>query len=882
MASIDLKALVGRLNGACRGALEAAAGLTLARTHYDIEIEHWLVKLADAADNDIAAILCHYQVDAGRLLADLNRSLDRLKTGNARAPAMSPDVVDAMKQAWLFASVEQGRGQIRSGDLLWALLADEKLSLRTRAATGQVLAIPTEALRRDLASITAGSVEAGAAPLASPGPTLSADQAAGTAGASADDTAALNQYTTDLTAQARAGRIDPILGRDFEIRQVIDILTRRRQNNPILTGEAGVGKTAVVEGFAARIASGDVPPALRGVAIRTLDLGLLQAGAGVRGEFENRLKAVIAAVKASPQPIILFIDEAHTLIGAGGSAGQNDAANLLKPALARGELRTIAATTWAEYKRYFEKDAALSRRFQVVKVEEPDESTAIAMVRGIVATLEKHHGTRILDEAAREAVRLSARYIPSRQLPDKAVSLIDTACARVAMSQTVVPPPIEHRTRRIDLIDTEIGILDREIAMGADHAVRRSEIVAEREQLEDERAELAQRWESEKSLVASINETRAALENPNDSQDKALLRGRLEELDRQLRELQGETPLIFPDVDGHAVAEIVEDWTGIPAGRIRSDEIRTILGLREALERRVVGQSHALEAVAQAIRTSRAKLTDPRKPVGVFLMVGTSGVGKTETALALAELLYGGEQTMTIINMTEFKEEHKVSLLMGSPPGYVGYGEGGILTEAVRRRPYSVVLLDEMEKAHPGVQDVFFQVFDKGRMTDGEGRDVDFKNTVIIMTSNAGSDLISSLYADRDTAPDAPSLAEALQPELVKYFRPAFLGRVTVVPYVPLSDEIIRQIVELQLRRIGQRLNEAYHTEFSYQPALVDAIAARCTESSAGARNIEHILSRSLLPELSAELLARLASGTLIGHVSASIDATGAFQYLIS
>ena len=882
MASIDLKALVGRLNGACRGALEAAAGLTLARTHYDIEIEHWLVKLADAADNDIAAILCHYKVDAGRLLADLNRSLDRLKTGNARAPAMSPDVVDAMKQAWLFASVEQGRGQIRSGDLLWALLADEKLSLRTRAATGQVLAIPTEALRRDLASITAGSVEAGAAPLTSPGPTLSADQAAGTAGASADDAAALNQYTTDLTAQARAGRIDPILGRDFEIRQVIDILTRRRQNNPILTGEAGVGKTAVVEGFAARIASGDVPPALRGVAIRTLDLGLLQAGAGVRGEFENRLKAVIAAVKASPQPIILFIDEAHTLIGAGGSAGQNDAANLLKPALARGELRTIAATTWAEYKRYFEKDAALSRRFQVVKVEEPDESTAIAMVRGIVATLEKHHGTRILDEAAREAVRLSARYIPSRQLPDKAVSLIDTACARVAMSQTVVPPPIEHRTRRIDLIDTEIGILDREIAMGADHAVRRSEIVAEREQLEDERAELAQRWESEKSLVASINETRAALENPNDSQDKALLRGRLEELDRQLRELQGETPLIFPDVDGHAVAEIVEDWTGIPAGRIRSDEIRTILGLREALERRVVGQSHALEAVAQAIRTSRAKLTDPRKPVGVFLMVGTSGVGKTETALALAELLYGGEQTMTIINMTEFKEEHKVSLLMGSPPGYVGYGEGGILTEAVRRRPYSVVLLDEMEKAHPGVQDVFFQVFDKGRMTDGEGRDVDFKNTVIIMTSNAGSDLISSLYADRDTAPDAPSLAEALQPELVKYFRPAFLGRVTVVPYVPLSDEIIRQIVELQLRRIGQRLNEAYHTEFSYQPALVDAIAARCTESSAGARNIEHILSRSLLPELSAELLARLASGTLIGHVSASIDATGAFQYLIS
>ena len=882
MASIDLKALVGRLNSACRRALEAAAGLTLSRSHYDIEIEHWLIKLADAADNDVAAILRHYQIDVGRLLADLNRSLDRLKTGNERAPAMSPDVVDALKQAWLFASVEQSRGQIRSGDLLWALLADDRLALRARAATSQVLGIPAEALRRDFASITAGSAEADAAPLASSGPTASGGEGAGTAPASADQAAALNQYTMDLTARARAGGIDPVLGRDFEIRQVIDILTRRRQNNPILTGEAGVGKTAVVEGFAARIASGDVPPALRGVAIRTLDLSLLQAGAGVRGEFENRLKAVIAAVKASPQPIILFIDEAHTLIGAGGPAGQNDAANMLKPALARGELRTIAATTWAEYKRFFEKDAALSRRFQVVKLEEPDEAAAIAMVRGIIATLEKHHGTRVLDEAAREAVRLSARYIPSRQLPDKAVSLIDTACARVAMSQTVVPPAIEHRTRRIDLINTEIGILDREIATGADHTVRRSEIVAERERMENERAELSERWEAEKSLVASIAETRAALEDGDDGRDKALLRELLGKLDRQLRELQGDNPLIFPVVDGPAVAEIVEDWTGIPAGRIRSDEIRTILTLREALERRVVGQSHALEAVAQAIRTSRAKLTDPRKPVGVFLMVGTSGVGKTETALALAELLYGGEQTMTVINMSEFKEEHKVSLLMGSPPGYVGYGEGGILTEAVRRRPYSVVLLDEMEKAHPGVQDVFFQVFDKGRMTDGEGRDVDFKNTVIIMTSNAGSDLISSLYADPETAPDAAGLAEALRPELAKIFRPAFLGRVTVVPYVPLSDAIIRQIVELQLRRVGQRLHEAYRTEFSYQPTLVDAIAARCTESASGARNIEHILSRSLLPELSAELLARLADGTPIGHVSAGLDDTGAFQYLIS
>lgn len=882
MVSVDLKALVGCLNDACRSALEGAAGLTLSRSHYDIEIEHWLVKLTDGGSNDLAAILRHYDVDTGRFLTDLNRSLDRLKTGNARAPAMSPEIVDAMKQAWLFASVEQGRSQIRSGDLLWALLADEKLALRLRAATSQALAIAPDALRRDFAGITGDSVEAGAA-VATSRRALSGDDKIGEpehAGGNAS--AALSRFTTDLTARAQDGEIDPILGRDTEIRQVIDILTRRRQNNPILTGEAGVGKTAVVEGFALRIASGDVPPALRGVAIRTLDLGLLQAGAGIRGEFENRLKAVIEGVKASLQPIILFIDEAHTLIGTGGSAGQNDAANLLKPVLARGELRTIAATTWGEYKRYFEKDAALSRRFQVVKVDEPDEATAIAMVRGLMHTLEKHHGTRILNEAAQEAVRLSARYIPSRQLPDKAVSLFDTACARVAMSQTVIPPPIEDRTRRIGLIDTEIEVLEHEIAAGADHALRRGELIADRERIEQERSALVRQWESEKPLVAAIAETYAALADAEGRETELRLRDQLKKLGAQLRELQGEVPLIYPVVDGQAVAEVVENWTGIPAGRMQSDEIRTILSLKEALERRVVGQSHALEAVAQAIRTSRARLTDPRKPIGVFLMVGTSGVGKTETALALAELLYGGEQTMTIINMTEFKEEHKVSLLMGSPPGYVGYGEGGILTEAVRRRPYSVILLDEMEKAHPGVQDVFFQVFDKGRMTDGEGRDVDFKNTVIIMTSNAGSELIASLFADPDTAPDAAGLAEALRPELLKHFRPAFLGRVTVVPYLPLSDTVLRQVVELQLQRVGQRLREAYRTDFSYDPTLVDAIAARCTESGSGARNVEHILSRNLLPELSAHLLARLEDGRPITHVSANLDAAGSFQYIIN
>jgi type VI secretion system protein VasG len=683
---------------------------------------------------------------------------------------------------------------------------------------------------------------------------------------------------------------------------VVDILTRRRQNNPILTGEAGVGKTAVVEGFALRIAQGDVPPALKDVIIRTLDLGLLQAGAGVKGEFENRLKSVIEEVKASPKPIIVFIDEAHQLIGAGGSAGQGDAANLLKPALARGELRTIAATTWAEYKKYFEKDAALTRRFQVVKVEEPSEPLAIAMVRGIVDTLEKHHRIRILDEAVEAAVKLSARFIPSRQLPDKAVSLIDTACARVAMSQAAMPAPLEDRVRRIELIDTELAILDREMAAGADHGAKKGELLEERYKADEDRKALESRWEEEKVLASEIADLRTAIEAPDpapaaaDSNgdaasaapapaappiDKDALRARLAEATGKLHALQGETPLVFPVVDGQAVAEIVESWTGVPAGRMQSDEINTVLNLREAMGRRIVGQDHALEAVAQAIRTSRAKLTDPRKPIGVFLMVGTSGTGKTETALTLADLLYGGEQNMTTINMTEFKEEHKVSLLMGSPPGYVGYGEGGILTEAVRRRPYSVVLLDEMEKAHPGVQDVFFQVFDKGNMKDGEGRDIDFKNTVLIMTSNAGTDLIAKLFADPDTAPDAAGLAEALRPELAKYFKPAFLGRVTLVPYFPLSDEVIRQIVVLQLNRIARRVKEAYRATFEYDPALVETIAARCTESSSGARNIENILSRTLLPELSAEVLARLAEGSAISRVSVGIEPSGSFRYTL-
>ncbi len=880
MVAIDLKSLINRLDDHCRRALEAAAGLTLSRTHYNVEIEHWLIKLAEGTDTDIAAIFRQYDIDHGRFLSDLNRGLDKLKTGNSRAPALSPEIVDLGKQAWLLASVEQGLSRVRSGHLLWALLADETLARRAREASGQLLKIQPDILKRDMAVITANSIEAQSAPVAVDGP---GPNGPGTDGmARPAGTGALDLYTYDLTARAKAGKIDPILGRDFEIRQAIDILTRRRQNNPILTGEAGVGKTAVVEGLALKIAEGDVPESMKNVTLRTLDLALLQAGAGMKGEFEQRLKSVIDEVKASPKPIIVFIDEAHTLIGAGGQAGQNDAANLLKPALARGELRTIAATTWAEYKKYFEKDAALTRRFQVVKVEEPSEPMAIAMIRGLTDTLEKHHKVRILDEALSEAVRLSARFIPSRQLPDKAISLIDTACARVAMSQAAVPAPIEDLRRRIDLIDTELGILDREMATGGAHEARVAEIAEEKAKAQVELAALEVRFEEEKKLAAEIAEVRGQIEDKENAGDKGELRNRLNRLHEDLKTLQGETPLIFPVVDGQAVAEIVESWTGIPAGRMQSNEINTVLNLKAAMEERIVGQPHALEAVAQSIRTSRAKLTDPRKPIGVFLMVGTSGTGKTETALTLANLLYGGEQNLTTINMTEFKEEHKVSLLMGSPPGYVGYGEGGILTEAVRRRPYSVILLDEMEKAHPGVQDVFFQVFDKGNMKDGEGRDIDFKNTVLIMTSNAGTELIDKLFADPETAPDAAQLAEALRPELMKYFKPAFLGRVTIVPYFPLSEDVIKQIVRLQLNKIVKRVRDGYKATFAYAPELVDVIAARCKESSSGARNVENILSRTLLPELSSEVLSRLAAGESISHVSVGIGSEGSFRYELS
>jgi type VI secretion system protein VasG len=867
MAAINLSALVDRLNEPCRAALERAPGLALARGNYAVEIEHWLLALLDQPNTDLQAIALHFGIDLARVQSGLTGSLGTLRTGNTRAPVLSEHLIDLGREAWLTASLDDRAQKIRSGHLLLALLGDGGLAQVTHRALGPLAAIPVDQLRREWQGITQASGEA-AAPSGAPG----------AAAAGPGSRKALDQFTIDLTEQARDGRIDPVLGRDAEIRGIVDILTRRRQNNPILTGEAGVGKTSVVEGFALRVAEGDVPPALRDVAVLSLDLGLLQAGASVKGEFENRLKSVMDEVKASPRPIILFIDEAHTLIGAGGQAGQNDAANLLKPALARGELRTIAATTWAEYKKYFERDAALARRFQVIKVEEPSEARAADMMHGLVATLERHHKVRILDEAVSEAVRLSHRYIVGRQLPDKAVSLLDTACARVAMSQSATPAAVEDKRREIASLETRAATLRREAGLGTDHRDAIGILEERRRAALDDLAAIESRWRDELERVAEVNGLRERIEAmPPGADEAAEARAELAARLDALAGLQGEAPLVSVFVDANAVAEVVATWTGIPLGRMVTREIDTVLALRGRLAERVVGQDHALEAVAQAIRTSRAGLTDPRKPIGVFLMCGTSGVGKTETALALAEALYGGEQTMTVINMSEFKEEHKVSMLMGSPPGYVGYGEGGVLTEAIRRRPYSVLLLDEMEKAHPGVQDIFYQVFDKGSMRDGEGRDIDFKNTLIIMTSNAGTETLTRLAADPETMPEPGALAEALQPELLRHFKPAFLGRVTLIPYLPLAPDILTLIVELNLKRIGRRLRDNYRAGFTWDPEVTGSIAARCTEVNSGARNIDHILTRGLLPDLSARLLERMAQDRPVGHAHVSLDERGQF-----
>ncbi len=889
---LNLKALIAKLNDPTRAALEGAAGLCLSRTHYDIEVEHFLTKLLDSASGDFAAIIKHFEVDKSRLTGELARSMDKLKSGNARTPAISPTVLKMLTTAWTVGSIDFNAGQVRTGFVILALASDEELSRLLRDVSKEFQKINADALRKDLMGIVALSSETTTTGVTAGAPGEAAKPVGG-------KTPNLDQYTVDLTGNAKKGKIDPVLGRDHEIRQIIDILTRRRQNNPILTGEAGVGKTAVVEGFALRVANGDVPPPLKNVHIRTLDLALLQAGAGVKGEFENRLKGLIEEVKASATPIILFIDEAHTMIGAGGQAGQNDAANLLKPALARGELRTIAATTWSEYKKYFEKDAALARRFQVVKVEEPSEQQCMIMMRGLVASLEKHHKVRILDEAVYSSVRLSHRFLAGRQLPDKAVSILDTACARLALGQSATPPAIEDLIRQIDALEVQKRILDREEIVGADHQEKLGQIADQKVAADSTLAALQARWDKERDLVGRIRDLRDKLEVAHSGkapdvpalQDAAaaatpapitppeVLKSDLQTLETELSALQGETGLIRVCVDAQIVGEVLSAWTGIPAGKMLKDEITTVLALQEHLGKRVIGQNHAMEIISQRVQTSRASLDDPNKPVGVFMLVGPSGVGKTETALALSDLLYGGEHNLITINMSEFQESHTVSTLKGSPPGYVGYGEGGVLTEAVRRRPYSVVLLDEVEKAHPDVLELFFQVFDKGQMEDGEGREINFKNNIIILTTNACTDQMMKLLADPETAPGPKALIEAIKPEMNKIFKPAFLGRMVLIPYYPVRDEALKQIIRLKLRKIQRRLLENHKIKMTYDDAFLEAVASRCTEVESGARNVDNILTNSLLPDISRKILSSMAEGEKLGAIHVSVSEDGEFSY---
>jgi type VI secretion system protein VasG len=844
------------------------------QTHYEVDIEHFLIKLLEMPDTDMQKILRHFEINESRLTADLTRTMEGFKTGNARTPALSPRIPRIVENAWLVASVDYQMPLVRSGHIILSLLSGDEMAPMLTASSGEFKKISVETLTKSLADIVNGSRED-----KETAPSAAAAPGKQPTGMPAKGTKALDQFTIDLTERARKGEIDPVLGRDFEIRQMTDILIRRRQNNPILTGEAGVGKTAVVEGFALKIVQGDVPPPLKNVVIRTLDLGLLQAGAGIKGEFENRLKSVIEEVKASPVPIILFIDEAHTLIGAGGAAGSGDAANLLKPALARGELRTIAATTWSEYKKYFEKDAALARRFQVVKIEEPEEEKALVMMRAIAPFLEKHHNVMITDEALLDAVRLSHRYLTARQLPDKAVSVLDTACARVAIGQNTIPPSVEDATRRIGEIDRERKILQREELMGIEHAERIKELAMAQEDTQAGLDKLNERWQKETGIASGIKAVQKEIwelfEKDPAHKEIPKKKEQLKGLEKELAGAQGGSPLVQISVNSDIVSEVISGWTGIPTGRMLRDEVDTVLRMDKLLGERIIGQDHALEAVAQMIRTAHAGIDDPSKPTAVFLFVGPSGVGKTETALALSELLYGGEENVITINMSEYQEAHTVSGLKGSPPGYVGYGEGGVLTEAVRKRPYSVVLLDEVEKAHPDVMELFYQVFDKGMLEDGEGRRIDFKNTVIILTSNLGTDTIMKACADEETAPDWQGLNDMLRPELVKHFKPAFIGRLKVVPYYPITDKNMRLIVKLKLNRVAKRLMENRNVSFVYDEELIESIAGRCKEVESGARNVDHILTNTLLPEMSKELLSRMARGEQIKEMDVSLSGDG-------
>ena len=907
MTEISRVALFGKLNDLGYKAVESATVFCKMRGNPYVELVHWVQQILQLTDSDIHRIVKHFELDPSRLAKDITEALDRLPRGATSISDLSSHLEEAVERAWVYSTLLFGDDQVRSGHLVVGMLKTKGLRNSLFGISKTFEDIGLDELTNQFHKIVDGSPEdrMGASDGSSLAGQSSIGESSGSmAPAQMGKQEALEQFSTNLTEQAAAGEIDNIVGRDEEIRQIIDILMRRRQNNPILTGEAGVGKTAAVEGFALRIARGDVPPPLRDVELRTLDVGLMQAGASMKGEFENRLKMVIDEVQSSPTPIILFIDEAHTLIGAGGDAGTGDAANLLKPELARGTLRTIAATTWAEYKKHIEKDPALTRRFQVVQIGEPEEDKAIQMMRAIAPAMEQHHQVLILDEALDASVRLSHRYIPARQLPDKSVSLLDTACARVATSLHAEPAEVEDSRRRIEMLENELKILGREKSLGLASQDRIDRTTASLEQEQQRQKELVERWDREKSLIQQILDTRAKLapEAVNDDADEEVadaegtadeaeettsslsdaereeLVAKLRSLTDELEEAQGESPLMFPAVDEQSIAAVVGDWTGIPVGRMVRNEIESVLNLAEAMGRRVVGQDHALEMIARRIQTSRAKLDNPSKPIGVFMLAGPSGVGKTETALTLAENLYGGEHNVITINMSEFQEAHTVSTLKGAPPGYVGYGEGGILTEAVRRRPYSVVLLDEVEKAHSDVHEIFFQVFDKGIMEDGEGRLIDFKNTIILLTSNVGSDLIMNLCEDEDLKPTADGIAKSLREPLLKVFPAALLGRLVTIPYYPLSDEMIRAIAGLQLNRIASRIESNYDVPFSYDDQVIQYIVERCTELESGGRMIDAILTNTVLPDASRELLQRQLTGTAIERVHVAVDDSG-FHY---
>jgi type VI secretion system protein VasG len=895
--SYNMRALIGKLNPTARSVMEGATGLCVSRTHYSVEFHHYLAKLLETDNTDATRIFRHYGVDTSKFSREIQVALDKMKRGNTGGPALSETIMELLKESWSIGSLDYGAREIRTGFTVLALAQHEDLSQRVKSISKEFAKIDPALLKKNFADIVHSSPEEVEAA------TDDFEAAGGQPGTGGPKpggkTPNLDQFTVNLTERAKQGKIDAVLGRDFEVRQIIDILTRRRQNNPILTGEAGVGKTAVVEGFAQRIVDGDVPDVLKNVTLRTLDLALLQAGAGVKGEFENRLKGLIEEVKNSEKPIILFIDEAHTMIGAGGSAGQGDAANLLKPALARGELRTIAATTWSEYKKYFEKDPALARRFQVVKVEEPTELSCMVMMRGIVGALEKHHNVRILDEGVASAVKLSHRYIAGRQLPDKAVSVLDTACARLALGQNTIPAQLESAKRRLDDLQVQERVLSREAALGADHDERLAAINKEKTETEQALIELQARFDKERDLVNRIREIRGKIESavgapavsaaaagaaPAPSAgvgaaDLDGLKSELAQLNSELDKLQGEAPLMRVCVDSQVVGEVISGWTGIPLGKMVKNEIESALKLESHLGARVIGQDHALSQISERIRINKANLEDPNKPIGVFLLVGPSGVGKTETALALADLFYGGERNLITINMSEFQEAHTVSTLKGSPPGYVGYGEGGVLTEAVRRKPYSVVLLDEVEKAHPDVLELFFQVFDKGQMEDGEGREIDFKNTIIILTSNAATDQMMKLVADPETMPSPKGIIDAIKPELNKVFKPAFLGRLVIIPYYPVRDEVLKTIVRLKLGKIVRRIAENHKIELSYDPIVIDTVASRCTEVESGARNVDNILTNTVLPDISRTLLGKIAAGERLTSIHVNVAEDGSFTY---